>query len=117
MTMRHWLDLVSKEKRKETEMKAVKKFAVGMGVAAAVGVAAGILLAPKSGKETRAGLKEKALNAAESIKDTVQKKVETVKDSAAHAAQEVCSVVKDIHGKTEHKATKSAAHELQKVVD
>lgn len=36
------------------------KFALGALIGAAVGVAAGILTAPKSGKETRADLKAKA---------------------------------------------------------
>jgi len=45
-----------------------KKFAIGAGIAAAVGYIAGLLTAPKSGKETRGDLKnaaEKATNEAE----------------------------------------------------
>lgn len=55
------LDLVSKEKRKNESVKAAQKFAVGMGAVAAVatvGVATGILFAPKSGKETREDLSD-----------------------------------------------------------
>jgi len=37
-----------------------KRFAIGAIVGAAVGVVAGVLTAPKSGKETRAELKDKA---------------------------------------------------------
>lgn len=80
MILRDLLDLVSKEKRKRARVKAVQKFAVGMGVVAAVGVATGILFAPKSGKETLEDLKKKAVNTVETIKDKVQKKVETANE-------------------------------------
>jgi len=101
MIFRDLLDLVSKEKRKRESAKAVKKFAVGMGIVATVGVATGILFAPKSGKEIRENMKNNAVNTVNTIKDTVQKKAETVKDSAAHAAQEIIDVIKDVQGKTE----------------
>jgi len=114
MILRDLLDLVSKEKRRQERVKAAQKFAVGMGVVAAVGVAIGIIFAPKSGKETRADLKQRAINTVETIKDTVQKKSEAVKDSAAHAAQEVSNVIKDVHGKTEgvKKDIKDGYHEI-----
>jgi len=38
-----------------------------------VGVAIGILFAPKSGKETREDLKNKTVNTVETIKDLAQK--------------------------------------------
>jgi gas vesicle protein len=58
----------------------------------------------KSGKEKREDLTKKAVNAVnivETIKDTVQKNAETVKDTAAYATQEVFNVIKDVHEKTE----------------
>ena len=114
MILRDLLDLVSKEKRRQERVKAAQKFAVGMGVVAAVGVAIGIIFAPKSGKETRADLKQRAINTVETIKDTVQKKSEAVKDSTAHAAQEVSDVIKDVHGETERvkKDIKDGYHEI-----
>ena len=101
MILRDLLDLVSKEKRRQERVKTARKFAIGMGFVAALGVATGVVFAPKSGKETRKELKTIAVNTVENIRDTVQKKAETVKDSAAHAAQEVSNVIKDVHGKTE----------------
>lgn len=114
MSIRSFLDLTSKEKIKKERERAALKFAVGMGVVATLGVATGILYAPKSGKETREGLKRKSVNIAESIKETVQKKVETVKDSAAHAEQEVSNIIKDVHEKTEgvKKEIKDGCHEI-----
>jgi hypothetical protein len=51
-------DLASKERRKNERVNATRKFAIGMGFAAVVGVAIGILFAPKSGKETREDIKK-----------------------------------------------------------
>ncbi|HWP96058.1 MAG TPA: YtxH domain-containing protein [Syntrophomonadaceae bacterium] len=101
MILRDLLDLVSNEKRKRERVKTAQKFAVGMGVVAVVGIATGIFFAPKSGKETREDLGKSAVSTVAAIKDTVQQKTETVKNSAALAAQEVCNVIKDVHEKTE----------------
>lgn len=101
MSIRDLLNLVSKEKRKKERVKAVQKFAVGMGVVAAAGVAVGVLLAPKSGKETREDMKKKAIDTVETIKNTVQKKAETMKDSATNIKQEVVNIIEDVHEKTE----------------
>jgi len=114
MILTDLLALVNKDKKKREKVKAAQKFAVGMGVVAAVGaagVATGILCAPKSGKETREDLKKKAISTVE----TIQKKVETMKDSAAHAAQEVSNVIKDVHGKTEDVKNdiKDGYHEIE----
>lgn len=54
--------------RKEEKQDLVKKFAVGAALTAVAGYVAGVLTAPKSGKETRDDLRDKAAetyNAAE----------------------------------------------------
>ena len=51
------------------------KVALGVAVGAVVGAAAGVLLAPKSGKETRADIKKKAGE----IKIAAGKKAEVLK--------------------------------------
>jgi gas vesicle protein len=76
-----------REKINREIAKAERKHAVEMGVAAAVGVAAGLLLAPKSGQEMRVNLKNKCCKNCCNIKHMFHKKTETVKDSAAHAEQ------------------------------
>jgi gas vesicle protein len=101
MILKDLLELINKEKRRKERVKAARKFAIGMGVVATVGVATGIVFAPKSGKETREDLKNIAVTTVETVKERVQKKAETVKHSAANAAQEVLNVVKDIHEKAE----------------
>lgn len=101
MSLSNLLDLVSKEKIKKEREKAARKFAAGMGIVAVAGVATGMLYAPKSGKETRENMRKKVVNIAKTIKSSVQKKVETAKDSAAHAEQEFSDMIKDVYGKTE----------------
>jgi gas vesicle protein len=46
-------------KKEENTAKNVKRFALGAALAAAAGYAAGVLTAPKSGKETRADIQHK----------------------------------------------------------
>lgn len=67
----------------------VSKLAVGAIIGAATGVVAGILTAPKSGKETREDIKDKATEA----KD----KVLTRKDDLVFTAEEIAD---DIRTKT-----------------
>lgn len=57
------------------------KFAIGALIGAAAGIIAGILTAPKSGKETRADIKEKAVD----LKDEAVKRASTTKDRVEDA--------------------------------
>jgi hypothetical protein len=49
---------ISGETREKERVKAARKNVLGMCVAATAGVIAGIIIAPKSGKETREDLKK-----------------------------------------------------------
>jgi len=84
------------------------KFALGALFGAIAGLAAGVLTAPKSGKETRAELKVKA----EELKSDVSKKAEyvaseatdiaeNVKEKAQGAANEVKVEVVDLKDRTD----------------
>ena len=83
------LDMVNRKKRDEERAKTALKFAIGMGIAATIGLVKGILYAPKSGKETREDLKKKATDTLETIREKVRSKAEMLKDTTAHAAQEL----------------------------
>lgn len=73
------------------------KFAAGTIFGAIAGVIAGILTAPKSGKETRADLKLKA----DEIKGDTVKKAEDLKDKAAEVVDDVKVAAEDLKGRTE----------------
>ena len=133
MILRDLQDLISRDKRKTESLKTAKTLVVGITIAAALGLAAGMLFALKSGKDTREDMKKKAVNTVEAIKHTVQKKADEVSDSAAHTVQEASNVIENLHGKTEdvkkdirdgrheitqdiHKTAKSISDELNKPV-
>ncbi|MBA3757796.1 YtxH domain-containing protein [Candidatus Saccharibacteria bacterium] len=75
-----------------------RKFAIGALIAGAVGYLTGILTAPKSGKETREDIVEKA----EDVKDSAEDQLQNVHD-------ELNRIIKDTKGKTV--ALKSKARE------
>ncbi len=94
-----------------TTKKMNEKVAIGIGVAigAAAGVAAGILTAPKSGKETRADIKNKAgelkVEAEKDIKIVEEKAGEIVgeaKDMAKEVINEASLNAKDLKERTDY---------------
>lgn len=116
MMIKDLLDITGKERKKKQRIKNAKVLAAGIGIAATAGAVAGVLLAPKSGKETRKDIKDKATDAVETTKEVVHKKLEIVKDSATHAAHEISGVLKDAHDKKDavKKDAKEARHEIAK---
>lgn len=73
------------------------KVAVGAAIGAVVGFVSGILLAPKSGKETRDDIK----NAALTTKDTVVEKAYDAKSKAESVADDVNSKAVELKSRTE----------------
>lgn len=65
-------------------------------VAAAAGFAAGILLAPKSGKETRDEIKAKALETKGQIDQKKDEAVEVLKEGATRAEAEARDMAKSV---------------------
>ncbi len=76
------------------------KFALGAVFAAAAGFVTGILLAPKSGKETREEIKENAQKA----KDVTVEKAEELKGKATDVANDVTKKAKNVAHDIEAKA-------------
>lgn len=68
------------------------KFAVGTIIGAVAGLIAGILTAPKSGKETRADLKVKA----DELKDTAAKKTDEIREVAAKKTDALIDKTSDV---------------------
>lgn len=123
--------------------KRAKKFAIGAVVAAAAGYVAGILTAPKSGKETREDIKETAVRtytAAEKelkvlhtelskLMTEARKKVGELQgaaqknlDKAVEVAQGAKDKARDLlsaahEGKAEDKDLSAAVKDAQKAVD
>jgi gas vesicle protein len=99
MIFKDLMDLVNKEKRQK-EREKVAKYAIGMAAVAAAGVVVGLMVAPKSGKETRESLKKKAAEAEEIIKANLKKKDDVKKDATSKAAEDADNMEKDTHKET-----------------
>jgi gas vesicle protein len=123
--------------------KPLKKIAVGAMFAAAVGYIAGVLTAPKSGKETREELKTAANQTwaegerklkklhteltglidefktrKESVKDQAQKHHKQVLAEAEKAREKARAVLSAIHeGETEDKDLQKAIAEAKKAIN
>ena len=86
---------IIEQKKKEKELAQKKKNAKNLAISAAIGVAtgavSGILLAPKSGKETRDDIKRTSLD----INHTVKEKVSTAKSNLKEKSTEAHSKIKD----------------------
>jgi len=83
------------------------KFALGAVIGAAAGVIAGILTAPKSGKETRADIKAKA----EELKAGADKKLKEVKKGGEKVVRDGKHMAEDYADRA-RRAVDSAKREL-----
>lgn len=76
------------------------KLALGALIGAAAGFVTGVLLAPKSGKETRKDIKDGALKA----KDAAVEKAEELKGKATQVAEDVTKKANTVKGDVTEKA-------------
>lgn len=92
------------------------KFALGALFGAAAGVVAGILTAPKSGKETRADIKAKKDAVAADVAGKVKTAETEAKDMAADAKVKARGVVDDVKANADdlRRRTESAVEGAKK---
>ena len=85
---------------------SVTRFLAGFAVGAAIGAVAGILLAPKSGEETREILGDMAEDIAKKtdakVKD-IQKKADDIVSDVQEKSEEIMSKLQDMLGKKDEK--------------
>ncbi|AMP20362.1 hypothetical protein AZF37_03510 [endosymbiont 'TC1' of Trimyema compressum] len=79
----------SKRRREQEKAANAKDFALGIGIGVLVGALAGILIAPKAGKETRQDIKETASQVATVARENVNKAVQATKSKAQEFSEEV----------------------------
>ena len=81
------------EKRRAVErkkkMKAAKDVATGAALGTAIGAVTGLLLAPKSGKETRKDIADKSKEVADTVKYTIEDSVEVTREWTDKIMQDV----------------------------
>ena len=75
--------------KKQAKRERGAGIAAGIAAGAMIGAAVGILFAPKSGKETRADIKEKTYDVASNVKDKTVEYAGVVKDKTKDVYQTV----------------------------
>jgi len=84
--------------KEETVMNKdnAKGFGIGLLVGAVIGGVIALLYAPKTGKETRQLIKDKATKVVDTVKEATSGVIDTVKESASEASRKGQAAVKAI---------------------
>lgn len=93
--------------KKRRNIMSVGRFLSGFAIGAALGAVAGILLAPKSGKETREMLGDMAQDMARKTDETVQdikRKADTLITDAQEKSEEIMGKLQDMLNKEKNNA-------------
>ncbi len=69
------------------ENKTLAGFGIGLVTGVIIGGVIALLYAPKSGKETRELIKDKATEVAETVKEKTSGVIDTVKEAASEASR------------------------------
>ena len=91
--------------------------AAGVAAGALIGAAAGILLAPKSGKETRADIKEKTGEVASVVKEKGGEVASTVKEKTVEYAGVVKDKAKDAYQTVKDKLSKKDGNDTEEDIE
>ena len=73
-----------------------KGFGIGLLVGAVIGGVIALLYAPKTGKETRQLIKDKATEVVDTLKEETSGVIDTVKEAASEASRKEQAAVKAI---------------------
>ena len=73
-----------------------KGFGIGLLVGAVIGGVIALLYAPKTGKETRQLIKDKATEVVDTVKEATSGVIDTVKESASEVSRKGQAAVKAI---------------------
>jgi gas vesicle protein len=109
-------DLIEQKMRRVRAQEAkrtARDIAIGLGIGATLGAAAGILLAPKSGKETREDIAAGAKEVIDQVKDQVEEVGKVLKKEMND--EELSKDIKTVTKKVEAKA-KDVKSKVNKVV-
>lgn len=79
-----------------TSTSNLGKFIVGALVGGVVGAALGMLLAPRSGNETREMIREELDNQMREVSDTLKEKSDTIKEKAGGLKEKVAEVASEL---------------------
>ncbi len=80
------VDKLSRDNESERQKAACRNLATGLLIGAFVGVTAGILFAPKPGRETRREIADKTADAVDQLRETVTEFVSDLQERMEEAA-------------------------------
>lgn len=108
MFIQDLVELRVRKARMEAAKKTAKHVAIGLGVGVALGAVAGVLLAPKSGKETREDIATGTKDVIEQVKDQVEDAGLQLKRefNATDVARDAKAVTKKVEAKADEVKTK-----------
>lgn len=103
-----------KYRERQSDIKEIKKFAVGMTIGTILGAGVGILIAPRKGKETRENLKLFSEEVLENIKNAYDNTVVYTKEWKDNVTDEVCDTFENIKYKVDHVLMEDISYEDKK---
>ncbi len=98
MSLRDIIINANKEKERRKRIEATKRIATGATVGISLGLALGVLFAPKSGKETREDIKEGLHSAKDSLAEaskTIKEKAVVLSEDLKTKAHEMIASIKE----------------------
>lgn len=110
------LNKIIEEKRKQMEKakkrEAAKNIAVGTAIGTAIGAAAGLLFAPKSGKETREDIAIKSKEVASAVKNSATEQIESTKEWSEKIKNDLKQNIKELKDRKKVKVEELADDEI-----
>lgn len=97
------------KKRKERKRKIVKAATVSTVVGGTLGVLSGVLLAPKSGKETRNDIKEKV----DEVKSITIEQTKNLKSNVVEAKSKIKEYLKDKKDGVKEEAVEEVVEDIE----
>lgn len=94
MYIKEIIDMINKERNRRIRLENAGKFVIGASIGAAFGVLAGLLFAPKPGKETRRDLADTAGNLSRSVAQKVGEAGKTMERAKESSKNIIKNVVK-----------------------
>lgn len=89
MSLRDVLHEARRERERRSRNDAVKKIAVGTIIGSVIGVASGLLFAPKSGKETREEIADFARDTTDEVKLRAEEAYDTLREKEARLRDDI----------------------------
>lgn len=89
MRLSELIEQKRKEKVRQANRKKAKTLAVGVAAGGAIGALSGLLFAPKSGKETRDGIKNTANDVSVKVKDKAIQTTDATKANITEAKAKI----------------------------